>query len=133
MGREGVLSARFQSWGHPMDPLEQEEMRIHQAFQREMARCESLRTAAAVMGDVFANRTGGWSWTLGQMGGEMAVEMCRRRAQQTAEIEMARHHQIVRQREMARQQAGHGRPGWGRSGPGAWGQQPTTGWSQAGR
>jgi hypothetical protein len=136
MGREGVLSARFQSWGQPMDPLEQEEMRIHHAFQQEMARCHSLRTAANVLGDVFANRTGGWSWTLGQMGGEMAVRRCIERAQQTAEINLDRIRQIRQQREMARQpwpRAIPGLPGWGQPSPGAWGQQPAKGWSQAGQ
>lgn len=129
-GREGVLSARFQSWGQPMDPLAQEEMRIRHAFQQEMMRCNSLQAGANVMASIFAGPTNGLSWSLGQLGGGMTAEMCRSRAQQNAEIEMGRLRQLAHQREMARQQQmmGHGQVH-----PGAWGHPPAAGaWGQPG-
>jgi hypothetical protein len=132
-GREGVLSARFQSWGQPMDPLAQEEMRIRHAFQQEMARCNSLQAGANVMAGIFAGPTSGLSWSLGQLGAGMTAEMCRMRAQQTAEIEMARLRQIAQQREMQQTRTVQGQPGWGPPGAGAWGQQRATDWSQDGR
>ena len=126
-GREGVLSARFQTWGMPMDPLAQEEMRIRHAFQQEMMRCNSLLAGANVMASIFAGPTNGLSWSLGQLGAGMTVEMCRMRAQQNAEAEMIRLRQIAHQREMARQQQMMG------AHPGAWGPVPQQAWGQKGQ
>jgi hypothetical protein len=126
-GREGVLSARFQTWGMPMDPLAQEEMRIRHAFQQEMIRCNSLQAGANVMASIFAGPTNGLSWSLGQLGAGMTAEMCRMRAQQNAEAEMIRLRQIAHQREMARQQQMMG------ARPGAWGPVPQQAWSQGGQ
>ena len=126
-GREGVLSARFQTWGMPMDPLAQEEMRIRHAFQQEMIRCNSLQAGANVIANVFAGPTNGLSWSLSQLGAGMTAEMCRSRAQQNAETAMAQLRQIAHQREMARQQQMIG------ARPGAWGPVPQQAWGQAGQ
>jgi len=124
-GREGVLSARFQTWGMPMDPLAQEEMRIRHAFQQEMIRCNNLQAGANVMAGIFAGPTNGLSWSLGQLGAGMTAEMCRARAQQNAEAAMGQLRQIAQQRDLARQQQRMG------ARPGAWGSAPQQGWGPA--
>ena len=127
VGREGVLSARFQTWGMPMDPLAQEEMRIRHAFQQEIIRCNSLQMGANVMASIFAGPTNGLSWSLSQLGAGMTAEMCRARAQQNAEAAMLRLREIAYQREMARQQS------MTVARPGAWDSAPQPGWKKAGQ